>query len=195
MRSIAGGIGTPGGEGVAYSPKFAADLGHGAGEGGDQHQALAIRFGGDELGLGGGDVGLRGVAGGAARAGLGARLFLGAGGDEAALDQLRLTRGLALGVGRHRAHLVHALARGGELGAGDRRARVEVAMPQSHQHLPGLDAVAFLHPQPLDAPAGDGRHLRALAGLDLAGAGVGQRGLDGAAGHLMHHHLDRLRAG
>ena len=53
--------------------------------------------------------------------------------------------------------------------------RLLVVVPQFHQQLALLDAVAFLDRQQFDAATGDRRQLGALAGLDGAGAGVGDR--------------------
>lgn len=80
-------------------------------KGRDQHQALALGLGGGELGLRGGDIRTRGCRRPRGARGLGAGLLLGAGGHEAALDELRLPRGLAFGVVGHGAGLLHALAR------------------------------------------------------------------------------------
>lgn len=175
--------------------EFAADAGHGAGEGRDQHQALAIDGGGFGLSLGGEDIGFRGIAGSAPGAGFGARPLLHTGGDEAALHQLRLACGLALGVVGDGAGFAHALARRGQLGLVDRQPGIQVLMPQPHQDLAGLHPVAFLHAQIVDTPADDGGHFGALAGFDLAGAGVGQGGFDLATAHFLHNHQDGFRSG
>jgi hypothetical protein len=106
----------------------------------------------------------------------------------------RLPLGLAFGIGGHGAGLADALAGGGHLCDGQRALRLLVVVPQLHQQLALLDAVAFLHRQHLDAAAGDRRQLGALAGFDRPGARIGDRRFDQATFDLPEHHGDRFRS-
>jgi hypothetical protein len=55
-----------------------------------------------------------------------------------------------------------------------RTLRLLIVVPQLHQQLAFLDAVALFHRQHFDAAAHDGRQLGALAGFNAPGAGCWQ---------------------
>ena len=175
--SIAGGIGTRAG-GRRVFAQLAADLGHGAGEGATSTRrwrsvsvatswAVAVA------------TSACAVSQPARRARASVRASSALADTAAPAPAARAGPGArpALGVmPRHGARLLHALAGGGELGAGDRaRARRgRQPMPQPHQHLSGLDAVAFLHAQPasIRPPATASPSSRAGRPRILAGAGA-----------------------
>ena len=115
-------------------------------------------------------------------------------GDEALLATAAPgARPRAAAVGGQRAGLGDALARGVHLRAAPAPARACWSSFHSFiSNWPFLHPVALLHRQHLDAAAGDGRQLGALAGLDRAGAGVGDGGLDRAAADAGGEHGHRL---
>lgn len=84
-----------------------------------------------------------------------------------------------------------ALAGAGLLGGGEGGLGLLVVVPELQQHLAAADAVAFLHVQPLDAPAQRRGQAGAPAGFDAAGAGVGDRGIHPPAPDLDRHHGHR----
>ena len=57
-------------------------------------------------------------------------------------------------------------------------------------HMPLLHMIAFLDGHDFDASAEDGRQAGSSAGLDLAGARVGDRQFDPAAVDFLEHHGD-----
>jgi hypothetical protein len=138
-----------------------------------------------DVGPGGGTTGAPGLR-------LAARAVLLGGRHKALGAQARLSLGLAFGVGGDGAGFVYALASGGHLRGVPRPLRLLVVVPQLHQQLALLDAVALPDRQHLDAATGDRRQLGALAGFDGPGAGVGDRRFDQAAFDFPEHHRHRL---
>ena len=193
IRSIAGGVGTPGGEGVEYSPT-SNDVGDGAGERRVEHGAPLLDACGVDPGLELRNVRLRGAATRASRLSFGARGFLARAGDEALFAQRALPLRLAFGVGGLGAGFSHALSRRRHLRQRQRALRLLIVVPQFHQELALLHAVAFFYRQHFDAAAHDRRQLGALAGIDRAGAGVGDARFDDSAIDLPDRHRDWLGA-
>ena len=96
------------------------------------------------------------------------------------------------GVDRNKTGLIDAPRCQRDLRLRQRCLRLLVVIPQLEQQLAFLDFIALLDAQKLDTATNDGRQLGALAGLDRAGASIGQRRFDLARGNLLEHDRDRL---
>jgi hypothetical protein len=174
---------------------LAGDFRHDAGERRGEGGALESGERHADLRLRALDVGGERIAAGLAGARFGTRVLGALRADESLCGELLGAVGVAPRVGGEDAGLAAPFLAGGELARRQFALRGEVAVPQLQQRLPGLDALAFLHPQLHDLAAQHRGELGAAAGLDGAGAGVDHGRFDRAAFDGAELDFGRLRPG
>ncbi|MCY1300072.1 hypothetical protein D9M70_496300 [compost metagenome] len=81
-----------------------------------------------------------------------------------------------------------------EAGVGFVGASLQVVLAQAHQHVAGFHPLSGLDQQFADLSADLEREVRATAGLDGAGAGIGDQGFHRAAAHFGQPNRYRIRA-